>query len=239
MSRSTLSPRTCAQGSLDRRRLLGLLLGAGAAALAGPASASDRVIDRRLELWRGYAGATRSLWASIRTTRHASILAGGAPRTLAGALIFVAPGRLLLHDDDPTGSTTLIDGDRIDVVANDPAAAPAPHRAAAPPAMRWLARHLVAAFAPGDGSALSADARLARPRGAGLQLTVLPPVDSPIRRTIRSLTIALSPTSGAVERLEIAETAGDRLILALAEHQQNLPSDELRRRLAAIEGPAV
>lgn len=222
--------------SIGRRRLLAALVGAGAAAIAGPiAAAGDRVIDRRVELWRTYAAATRTLWASLTTTRHASLLAGG-PRTLPGALIFVAPGRLLLHDDDPSGQTTLIDGDRVDVVANDPAAAAPPDRGPPPPAMRWLARHLVAAFAPGDGAALRDDARLARPRGAGLQLTVLPPVDSPVRRVVRSLTIALSPTSGAVERLEIAEAAGDRLILALADHQQNLAADELRRRLAAIEG---
>ena len=90
---------------IGRRPLLAGLA-AGLAGLATelaarPAAAADRVIERRLELWRAYAGNTRNLVASLTTTRHSSIFAESAPLVLPGTLVFVAPGRLLLHDEDP------------------------------------------------------------------------------------------------------------------------------------------
>ncbi|MCA9634712.1 MAG: hypothetical protein KC420_01615 [Myxococcales bacterium] len=223
---------------IGRRPLLAGLA-AGLAGLATelaarPAAAADRVIERRLELWRAYAGNTRNLVASLTTTRHSSIFAESAPLVLPGTLVFVAPGRLLLHDEDPRGSTTLIDGSRAAILTNTPTAG-GPDLSAPTPTLTWLSDHLVGAFAPDEGRRLTADARLGRPRGAGLRLTLLPPHDSPVRRLVRSLTISLAPQSGAVERIELAESAGDRWIVELRDHRQNLEPAALAEVLRAIE----
>ncbi|MEZ4381244.1 MAG: hypothetical protein R3A79_07835 [Nannocystaceae bacterium] len=224
-----------------RELLLSLTSLAGLAGLSLPrrADARDRVVDRRLELWRSYAATTQNLVASLTTIRHSSLLDGDEPLRLRGTLVFVAPDRLLLHDDDAAGSTTLIDGERASILANAPDA-----RSAADlqptPARRWLAARLLGAFAPPPSdperpTALEADARLSRPRGAGIRLTVLPRRESIVRATFRSITISLAPTSGAVDRLEIAESAGDRLILELADHQRNLEAPALAELLRGID----
>jgi hypothetical protein len=224
----------------SRRGLLRGLCSLAAVALAPTiAGARDRVVDRRLDLWRSYAATTQNLVARLTTTRHSSLLEGDEPLRLDGTLVFVAPDRLLLHDDDETGSTTLIDGERASILANSAAA-----RSAADlrptPARRWLGARLLGAFAPPPvdterPTALEIDARLSRPRGAGIRLTVLPHRESIVRATYRSVTISLAPTSGAVERLEIAESAGDRLILELADHQRNLEAPALAELLRGID----
>lgn len=214
---------------VGRRALLGL--GAAATAwLALPggseAAAPRTAIDRRVALWRTFAEGNASLTARVTTTRHSSLFVDGAPRSLPGRMLFVAPDRLVLRDEDPTGSTTVIDGEAMSITANDPRALAGPTLARRSPALAWLARHLVAAFAPGDGSALAADARLALPRG-GIALVVLPGVDSPVRRLIRSLTLTLDPDGGAVTQLELLEAQGDRWVLALRELRQGATDAEL------------
>ena len=207
-------------GGISRR---GLGAALGAAALVGvpgvAAGAPRAAIDRRLALWASFAAGSASLRARVTSTRHAALFIDGAPRALAGRLVFTAPDRLVVRDDDPSGSTTEIVGDTATITANDPRAAPGPAGGRRSPALVWLARHLVAAFAPGDGSALAADARLALPR-VGIGLVVLPLADSPVRRLIRSLSLTLDPAGGAVTRVELAETSGDRWTLDLREHQQ-------------------
>lgn len=214
---------------VSRRALLGL----AAAAAAGPllpgwaeAAAPRTAIDRRVALWRSFAEGNASLVARVTATRHSSLFVDGAPRSLPGRMLFVAPDRLVLRDDDPVGSTTVIDGEGMSITANDPRAAPGPTLSRRSPALAWLARHLVAAFAPGDGAALAADARLALPR-AGIALVVLPGVDSPVRRLIRSLTLTLDPDGGAVTEVELLEAQGDRWVLALREHRQGASDAEL------------
>ncbi len=230
----------------DRRSLLRALggLGAlltcgGATLLPGLAVGRDRVVRRRLDLWRSYAQSTQNLVAKLTTIRRSSLYLDGKPRSMPGTLVFIGPERLLLHDDDLAGSTTLIQGDRCTLLANaDDPQNIAPLRPSA--TLKWLATHLVGAFAPPpedleQATALELSARLSRPRGAGIRLTVLPPQNSPARRIYRSMTLSLSPISGAVERIEIVESAGDNLVLELSETQKNLDRGQLAEVLRAID----
>ena len=230
----------------DRRSLLralgglGVLLTCGGATLLPKlAQGRDRVVRRRLELWRSYAQHSQNLVAELTTIRRSSLYLDGKSQSMPGTLVFIAPARLLLHDDDLAGSTTLIEGDRCTLLANtDDPKNTAPLRPN--PALNWLATHLVGAFSPppedpDKATALELDARLSRPRGAGIRLTVLPPQNSPARRIYRSMMLSLSPTSGAVERIEILESAGDSLVLELSAMRKNLDREELTRILRAID----
>ncbi len=230
----------------DRRSLLRALGGLGALLTCGGATllpkvalARDRVVRRRLELWRSYAQNTQNLVAELTTTRRSSLYLDGRSQSMPGTLVFIAPARLLLHDDDLAGSTTLIEGDRCTLQANaDDPQGIAPLRPS--PALKWLAVHLVGAFAPPPedpdrATALELGARLSRPRGAGIRLTVLPPQNSPARRIYRSMMLSLSPTSGAVERIEIIESAGDSLVLELSATQKNLDHGQLAEVLRAVD----
>jgi len=219
--------------------MVGLASLGGMALLPRPALARERVIGRRLELWRSYAATTQNLVASLTTTRDSSLYADGKSRRIPGTLVFVAPDRLLLHDEDPEGSTTLIDGPRASILANGEGAQSVPELRPNP-ALRWLGSLLVGAFAPPPAdpeapTAFELDARLSRPRGAGIRLTVAPPQGSPVRRVIRTVTISLAPTSGAIDRIELIESAGDRLLLELSGLQKNLEAGPLAEVLRAID----
>lgn len=243
MNRQRPSPPADARSrgsTLQRRTLLVGLAGLGGTiVLPRSGLARERVIGRRLELWRSYAATTQNLVATLTTTRDSSLYADGKSRSIPGTLVFVAPDRLLLHDDDPDGSTTLIDGPRASILANGEGAQSLPELRPNP-ALRWLGRLLVGAFAPPPSdpeapTAFEIDARLSRPRGAGIRLTVAPPQGSPVRRVIRTVTFSLAPTSGAIERVEIIESAGDRLLLELSGLHKNLEAGPLAEALRSID----
>ncbi len=207
------------------------LLGLPAAGLlplvvhAGP-SAAQRKLANRIELWGNYARRSRNLMARVSTRRETSLLE--EPLLSTGTLVFRAPGLLVLRDDGRGGSTTLIDGDTIRIFLNrETREAPQAIHADARPAARWLAQRLVALFAPGDGTALLADSRTSVPKGRGYRLELLPPRGSAVRRQIRSLTVHLDPVAGSVTQLSIAETQGDRVVIGLSDHRQDLPAEDI------------
>lgn len=218
-------------------------LGLGILEAAPPVDRDARRLANRLELWGTFARkSSQNLLARYTSTRTSPLLAEDLVGS--GALAFVAPGTLVLRDDSATGSTTRIEpgaaarvaggsgGREVAIVPNDPSlprrALPPPDRA---PALRWLADHLVACFAPGDGAALTADARVEVPRGRDPRLSLMPPRDSPARATIRSVTLTLDQVGGAVLRVEIAESDGGSFVLAIADHRQNVGADLLARVL--------
>ncbi|EDM76898.1 hypothetical protein PPSIR1_37454 [Plesiocystis pacifica SIR-1] len=207
----------------------------GALAWAAPPvdarTSEQRRLDNRLELWGTFARKTRTnLIARYSSVRTSSLLredlVGG------GTLAFVNPATLVLRDDSATGSTTRIERQGIRIATNDPSL---PERSLPPraeaPAMRWLADHLVACFAPGDGQALLADARAEVPRGRAPRLSLMPPRESPARAIIRSLTLTFDPVGGAVVEIEIAESDGGTFTLALSDHRQNEAPEALARVL--------
>lgn len=222
---------------LSRRSLLGAcVLGLTSTSLIGHAAPpsgqtrEQRRLDARLELWAGFARESSNLLARYTSTRTSPLLR--EPLVGSGALAFVAPTTLVLRDDGATGSTTRIEPGRVTIEPNDPSL---PRRAlpkrSESPALRWLADHLVASFAPGDGSALSADARVEVPRGRTPRLVLLPPRDSAARALIRSLTLTLDQVGGAVVRLEIAESDGSSFVLGIADHRQGVEAELLARVL--------
>lgn len=204
-------------------------------AAAAEPSAQQRKLANRLELWSNYARRTDNLMARMSTKRETSLLE--EPLLSTGTLVFRAPDLLVLREDGRQGATTLIEGTAIRIFLNgvgrkDPAAIDADRR---PPA-RWLAQHLVRLFAPGDGTALLQDTRPHVPKGRGYRLELLPPRGSATRRKIRSLTATLDPVAGSVTRLSIAEAQGDRLTIALSDHRQNLPPEDIASFLEQLEG---
>ncbi len=217
-----------------RRALLGLGLLAvvGAAPLLGLAAppAGDRKLAARLELWAAFARKSSNLLARYTSTRTSPLLR--EPLIGSGSLAFVAPATLVMRDDGATGSTTRIEPGRIAIEPNDPSL---PRRAlpkrSESSALRWLADHLIASFAPGDGAALTADARVEIPRGRTPRLTLMPPRDSAARAVIRSVTLTLDQVGGAVLRLEIAESDGGSFALGLADHRQGVEAELLARIL--------
>jgi hypothetical protein len=215
---------------LSRRALLisgasGLaLLGAALASRAAPAAPVDRDqrrLDNRLELWGAFARKSQNLVARYTSTRSSPLLLEDLVGS--GSLAFVQPTTLVLRDDGATGSTTRIEPGGILIVPNDPSLPKRsmPKRADAP-ALRWLADHLVASFAPGDGTALVADARVEVPRGSTPRLSLLPPRDSVARSLIRSVTLTFDQVGGAVIRVEIAESDGGKFVLQISDHRQNV-----------------
>jgi hypothetical protein len=231
-------------GLLGRRALLG---GAStfallALALAGhaappnpgappqPLDPAQRKLANRLELWSTYARKSQNLLARYTSTRKSPLLV--AELVESGMLAFVAPALLVLRDDGVTGSTTRIDATDIAIVPNDPSLPrrPLPQRSAAP-ALGWLADHLVACFAPGDGAALTADARVEVQSGRTPRLSLMPPRDSVARTLIRSMTLTLDQVGGAVVRVEIAESDGSSFVLQISDHRQNVERELLDRVL--------
>ncbi|MBK6920272.1 MAG: outer membrane lipoprotein carrier protein LolA [Deltaproteobacteria bacterium] len=214
-----------------------LLVGLGAALCARSAHAdelTDKRLQNRLELWANYAKRTRNLIARVTTTRETSLLR--EPLVVTGQIIFRAPSTFVVRDDGLAGSTTIVDGDELSIVPNQrvegtplrPPIARSENLAAA-----WLADRLRAAFAPGDGAELIADARTDVPK-RGYRLDILPPRGSVIRRAIRSVTLHLDPVAGAVTQILIAEAQGDRVHMQIADHRQNLPDEDLDALMAEI-----
>jgi hypothetical protein len=211
---------------------LGVGLGAGLVARASsPEERAQRRLDNRLELWRTFSReSTVNVLARYTSTRTSPLLADELVES--GALAFVAPGTLVLRDDGVTGSTTRIEPGAITIAPNDPSLPrrPLPSRAEAP-ALAWLADHLVACFASGDGTALTADARTEVPRGRTPRLSLMPPRDSAARALIRSLTLTFDQVGGAVVRIEIAESNGGSFVLGISDHRQGVDPAMLARVL--------
>jgi hypothetical protein len=218
-----------------RRR--GLLVGAAtilAAPLvhAAPTAAEKKLLENRTELWANYAKRTKNLMARLVTTRETSLL--DEPLVVTGALVFVTPNTLVLRDDGLTGSTTLVDTERVAVVPNQSELPRGPvldpeHV----PAARWLGDRLLALFAPGEPEALLADARVNVPKGKGYRIELLPPRGSAARQVIRSVTIHLDPVAGAVTQVLVAEAQGDRLLLEISDHRQNVDEADVERVIRA------
>lgn len=230
------------QPLLGRRALLGgatsfALLGLALIGRAAPASEPTQSLDpaqrrlaNRLELWSNYARKTQNLVARYTSTRKSPLLV--AELVESGMLAFVAPALLVLRDDGVTGSTTRIEPSKIAITPNDPSLPDRrlPSRSEAP-ALGWLADHLVAGFAPGDGSALTTDARTEVPSGKTPRLNLMPPRDSIARTLIRSMTLTLDQVGGAVVRVEIAESDGSSFVLQISDHRQNVEQELLDRVL--------
>ncbi|MBX7080753.1 MAG: outer membrane lipoprotein carrier protein LolA [Nannocystaceae bacterium] len=213
-------------------------LGVAALALGDRVVSADELADKRLqnrlELWANYAKRTRNLVARVTTTRETSLLR--EPLISTGQLVFRAPATFVLRDDGLAGATTIVDGDELAIVPNGAtvgAAARGVITRGEAPAAAWLADHLRAAFAPGDGAELVADCRTDVPR-SGYRLDLLPPRNSSIRRAIRSVTLHLDPVAGAVTEIVVAEAQGDRVRMQIADHRQNLPDEELDAILAEV-----
>jgi hypothetical protein len=204
------------------------MLGMGLAprlAAAEP-SAQDRKRANRLELWGSYARRTRNLMARLSTRRDTSLLE--EPLLSTGTLVFRAPQLLVFRDDGRQGSTTLVDGDKIRVFLNglgqdDPSNAVADSR----PAAQWLAGRLVHLFAPGDGTALLENTRPHVPKGRGYRLELMPPRGSAARRQLRSISVQFDPVAGAITQITVAEAQGDRVVMGLHDHRQNLPEEDI------------
>jgi len=235
---------------IDRRTLILGLPALAVAALVGPRLAGsapaapgeptpeERKLRNRLELWSSYAKRTQNLMARLSTRRETSLLT--EPHEATGTLLFRAPSLLVLRDDGRQGSTTIIDGEQLRIVLNhdsgwagrsDPGAVVADHR----PAAQWLARRLVHMFAPGDGTELVADSRTNVPKGAH-RLELMPPIGSTTRRQLRSVSMQLDPVVGTVTQIAIAEAQGDRVILGLSDHRQNLPAEDVDNFLRQLDG---
>lgn len=199
----------------------------------GP-SPAERRLANRLELWSGYARRTQSLMCRLSTRRETSLLE--EPLETTGTLLFRAPDLLVLRDDGRQGSTTIIDGDEIRIVLNgvgraDPSAVVADQR----PGAQWLARRLVHMFAPGDGTALVEGSRTHVPKGHGHRLELMPPIGSTTRRQLRSVSMQLDAVVGTITQITIAEAQGDRVILGLSDHRQNLPDEDLDAFLKQLD----
>jgi len=206
------------------------LLGASLLGLAAPPESRDRRLDNRLELWATFARKSSNLLVRYTSIRSSPLLREqlGA----SGSLAFVAPGTLVLRDDGATGSTTRIGPRELAIIPNDPSL---PRRALPPrsesPALRWLADRLVASFAPGDGTALTADARVEVPAGRTPRLVLMPPRESAARTLIRSVTLTLDQVGGAIIRVEIAESDGGTFSMRLSDHRQDVEPELLARTL--------
>ncbi|PRQ04479.1 hypothetical protein ENSA5_07100 [Enhygromyxa salina] len=202
----------------------------GRAAPAAPVDRAARRLANRLELWRTFASKSHNLLARYTSTRTSPLLVEELVES--GSLAFVAPGTLVLRDDGVTGSTTRIEPGAVAIVPNDPSL---PRRALPQrdeaPALRWLADHLVACLAPGDGAALTADARVEVPRGSTPRLSLMPPRDSAARALIRSVTLTFDQVGGAVIRIEIAESDGGSFTLKISDHRQEVEPEMLARVL--------
>lgn len=200
------------------------------AVAAGP-DAEARRLENRLELWHNFAKKTSNLVARLSTTRETSLL--DEPLVVTGSLLFVAPGTLVLRDDGLAGSTTIIDEAGTRIFANGSPPPPATPRGREP-AVDWVAERLVRLFSPGQSEALVAGGRTHVPKGRGYRLELLPPKGSTIRRVVRSLAVELDPVAGGIVQITIAEAQGDRVVLGLGDHRQNLAPEDLEPHLRPV-----
>jgi hypothetical protein len=215
---------------LARRHVL-LGIGCGLVTL-GATDAEKKRLENRLELWANFARRTKNLMARLTTTRETSLL--DAPLVATGTAVFSAPSTLVLRDDGLTGSTTYIDAERVAVAPNQTELPRGPELDAVSAATaRWLGDRLLALFQPGDPDDLVADTRVDVPRGKGYRLELLPPRGSPVRQSIRSITVHFDPVAGAVTQALLAEAQGDRLLLQFTDHRQNVDEADVTRVLDA------
>jgi hypothetical protein len=230
-----MSRRALLISSASGLALLGAALVSRAAPPASPVSRDQRRLDNRLELWGAFARKSQNLVARYTSTRSSPLLLDDLVGS--GSLAFVTPATLVLRDDNVTGSTTRIEPDGLAIIPNDPSLPrrAMPRRTDAP-ALRWLADHLVASFAPGDGATLIADARVEVPPGSTPRLSLLPPRDSVARTLIRSVTLTFDQVGGAVIRIEIAESDGSKYVLQISDHRQNVEAELLARVLGQNPG---
>lgn len=213
---------------------VGTLLGPAWRVAAEEPTPQERKLANRLELWSSYARRTQNLMARLSTRRETSLLE--EPHNSTGTLLFRAPGLLVLRDDGRQGSTTLIDGDQLRIFLNGTGSADPSTTVADPrPAAQWLARRLVAMFAPGDGTALLEDTRTHVPKGHGHRLELMPPVGSATRRMLRSVSLQIDPVVGTITQIVVAEAQGDRVVLGLSDHRQNLPDEDVEAFLATLD----
>ena len=194
--------------------------------LAAARPADAKRLENRRELWANYARRTENMVARLVSTRETSLL--DEPLVSTGQLAFIAPDTLALRDDGLTGSSTLIEGDRIAVVSNqDKAGAGRYIDTEQFVAAAWLADRLKRMFRADKPEALTDNARVNVPRGKGYRLELMPPKGSPVRAELRSVTVHLDPVAGAVTKIVIAEARGDRLTLGLSDHRQNVEPGDL------------
>lgn len=228
MSRSSLGRRALLLGGVAG--LVGVGVGLGHAAPSG--DANQRRLDNRLALWSTFASKSHNLLARYSSTRTSPLLLDELVES--GSLAFVEPATLVLRDDGVTGSTTRVEPGGITITPNDPSL---PQRSLPPrhdaPALRWLADHLVASFAPGEGADLTAGARVEVSRRGTPWLRLMPPRDSVARGLIRSVTLTLDQGGGAVVRVEIAESDGSTFVLRISDHRQNVEDEMLARVLGS------
>lgn len=179
--------------------------------LAAPAPAHElpRAVTKRLNAWQRPAPATFT--ARYTLTRRTSML--WDPLVVHGDLSF-APGRLELRDDEPTGATTVLHGERAAISLNDPTLPPGP--AVQPsPALVWLQDRLFALLAGHSRDDLLKDTRASIPRGGGQQLDLAPLRTHPAQAVIDHLRVRLDPDTGEVLELELLLVDGDRVLLTL------------------------
>ena len=197
---------------------------------APPADVEARRLANRLELWGTFARRTDALVARYEARRESSLLY--EPKVSSGALAFVKPATLVFRDDGLLGSVTRVGDGEVTIRPNDGASPQGPPiRPADLPALSWLRDRLIAVFAPGDGTALTANSRASVPRSSTPRLELLPPLDSPERKSLRSLVVTFDPVGGAVVEIDIAEAQGDRFRMWLSDHRQNPSEAELERVL--------
>lgn len=214
-----------------RRRALLVAVPALVAAPAFAGELEDKRLANRLELWANFAKRTKNLVVRITTTRETSLLR--EPLVATGTLVFASPDTLVLRDDGLAGSTTIVDARGQRIVPNRAGAAIIAIDPGTAPAAVWLGERLRATFAPGEGDGLVADSRAEVPKG-GHRLDLLPPVDSEIRKQLRSVTLHFDAVTGAVIEIHIAEVQGDRVRIQLADHRQNIPDADLQVTLDEV-----
>jgi hypothetical protein len=204
----------------------------GSSAAAPTSGIQERRLANRIELWSSFSRRTKTMVARYSAKRQSSLL--HEPLIVTGTLGFNSPSTLVLRDDDLSGSTTKIgaEGEPFAIIPNQSSVPRGPHTDPENlPAMRWLRDRLLALFNPGDGSALLANSRSLVPRGRAPRLELLPPLDSPTRKLLRSLTITFDPVGGAVLIIDLTEAQGDRIVVHVSDHRQNPGEAELRRVL--------
>lgn len=225
--------------TLSRRTVL---WGGVTAALLGPSpvlAADQRLLQNRLELWAGYARRTKNVMARLVTTRETSLL--DEPLITQGSLVFDAPTTLLMRDDGLVGSSSLVEGESVTVLPNQPTlAAPPAVEPALREAQKWLSTILLRLFAPppleeGGERSLIEGMRVDVPRRS-FRLELLPARGSVVRKTFRSITVHLDPVVGTVNQILIAQTQGDRLRLRITDHRQNVEQADIDAVLATVRG---
>lgn len=225
--------------TLTRRRLLWATAAAG---LLGPSTAraaDQRLLQNRLELWANYARRTKNVMARLVTTRETSLL--DEPLVTQGSLVFDAPTTLLLRDDGLVGSSSLVEGETVTVLPNQPTLSGPPQvEPTNREAQQWLSTLLLRLFSPppleeGGERSLIEGMRVDVPRRS-FRLELLPARGSVVRKTFRSVTVHLDPVVGTVNQILIAQTQGDRLRLRITDHRQNVEQSDVDAVLDTVRG---